>query len=158
MLIVPRAARWLLLAAVAFGAASAGFQAAAEAIDRRRYPPPGRMVRVGGRSLHMIDMGTGHPAVVIVQALGTDTLDFLDFYRELAASGVRVIVYDRIGLGWSDPPRLGRRTHDVMARELHDLLAAAGISPPYVLVGHSLGGSSRAGSRRGIPLMSRAWC
>ena len=27
-----------------------------------------------------------------------------------------------------------------MARELHDLLAAAGISPPYVLVGHSLGG------------------
>lgn len=137
---VPRAARWLLLAAATLGAASAGYQAAAEAIDRRRYPPPGRMVRVGGRSLHMIDMGTGHPAVVIVQALGTDTLDFLAFYRELADSGARVIVYDRAGLGWSDAPPPGRRTADDMARELHDLLAAAGVAPPYVLAGHSFGG------------------
>jgi pimeloyl-ACP methyl ester carboxylesterase len=136
------AARWLLRAAAVLGAvglASAGYQAAAEAADRRKYPPPGRMVDVGGRSLHLIDMGAGSPAVVIVQALGTNALDFLGFYRSLA-SEARVCVYDRAALGWSDPPRPGRRTHDVMARELHDLLAAAGISPPYVLVGHSLGG------------------
>lgn len=136
------AARWLLRAAAALGAVgllSAGYQAAAEAVDRRRYPPPGRMVDVGGRSLHLIDIGAGSPAVVIVQALGTNALDFLGFYRSLA-SEAHVYVYDRAGLGWSEAPRRGRRTHDVMARELRDLLAAAGISPPYVLVGHSLGG------------------
>jgi len=134
--------RWLLRAAVAVGAtglASATYQATAEAIDRRRYPPPGRMVDVGGRSLHLIDLGTGHPAVVIIQALGGNVLDFLDFYRGLATE-MRVCVYDRAGLGWSDPPALGRRTHDDMARELHGLMAAAGIAPPYVLVGHSSGG------------------
>jgi pimeloyl-ACP methyl ester carboxylesterase len=137
---VPRSARWLLLAAAVIGAASAVYQAAAEAVDRRRYPPPGRMVDLGGRSLHMIDMGAGDPAVVIVQALGADTLDFLGFYRELAASGVRVIVYDRAGLGWSDAPPIGRPTVDGMARELHDLLAAAAIPRPCVLAGHSFGG------------------
>lgn len=138
-----RSARWLSIAAAALsaaGIASAAYQAAAEARDRKRYPPPGRLVNVGGRSLHLIDMGTGSPAVVIVQALGANSLDFLGFYRELAASGVRVIVYDRAGLGWSKAPAPGRRTHDDMARELHGLLAAAKIAPPYVLAGHSFGG------------------
>jgi pimeloyl-ACP methyl ester carboxylesterase len=128
------------VAVAAVGLASASYQAAAEAIDRRRYPPPGRMIDVGGRSLHMIDMGSEHPAVVIVQALGADTLDFLEFYRELAASGTRVIVYDRAGLGWSGAPPIGRWTAGDMARELHDLLAAAGVTGPVVLAGHSIGG------------------
>jgi pimeloyl-ACP methyl ester carboxylesterase len=97
------------------------------------------MIDVGGRSLHLIDMGEGSPVVVVVQALGGNVLDFLDFYRSLAGE-TRVCVYDRAGLGWSDPPGLGRRTHDDMARELRDVLAGAGLAPPYVLVGHSLGG------------------
>jgi pimeloyl-ACP methyl ester carboxylesterase len=85
-------------------------------------------------------MGTGSPAVVFIQVLGANCLDFLGFYRELAASGMRVIVYDRAGLGWSEAPAPGRRTHDDMARELHRLLATAKIAPPYVLAGHSFGG------------------
>lgn len=135
--------RWLSLAATvlaAVGTTSAVYQTAAEAIDRKRYPPPGRMVDVGDRSLHLVDMGIGSPAVVIIQALGANSLDFLGFYRELAASGMRVIVYDRAGLGWSKAPAPGRRTHDDMAHELHGLLAAAKIAPPYVLAGHSFGG------------------
>jgi len=57
------------------------------------------MVNVGGRSLHLIEMGSGSPPVVIVQALGGNVLDFLGFYRELA-SEMRVCVYDRAGLGF----------------------------------------------------------
>jgi len=135
--------RWLSLAATvlaAVGTTSAVYQTAAEAIDRKRYPPPGRMVDVGDRSLHLVDMGIGSPAVVIIQALGANSLDFLGFYRELAASGMRVIVYDRAGLGWSKAPAPGRRTHNDMAHELHGLLAAAKIAPQYVLAGHSFGG------------------
>lgn len=51
--------------------------------------------------LHLLEMGASSPAVVIVQALGANVLDFLGFYRELAASGMRVCVYDRAGLGWA---------------------------------------------------------
>lgn len=47
--------------------------------------------------------------------------------------------YDRAGRGWSDPdpdsPTLSRTVAD-----LHALLREADLAPPYVLVGHSLGG------------------
>jgi pimeloyl-ACP methyl ester carboxylesterase len=48
-------------------------------------------------------------------------------------------LYDRSGLGWSDP---GPRPHSAgrIADELHQLLDAAGVPAPYLLVGHSLGG------------------
>jgi pimeloyl-ACP methyl ester carboxylesterase len=50
-----------------------------------------------------------------------------------------VCTYDRAGMGWSDPGPLPR-TAERFARELHTLLANAGIAGPYVLVGHSQGG------------------
>jgi pimeloyl-ACP methyl ester carboxylesterase len=51
-----------------------------------------------------------------------------------------VCAYDRAGQGWSDEaasPRDGIQS----AKELHTLLAAAGEHGPYVLVGHSTGGT-----------------
>jgi pimeloyl-ACP methyl ester carboxylesterase len=58
------------------------------------------------------------------------------------AQPTRAGVYDRVGLGWSDPsPR--PRTALVMVEELHALLATAEVPGPYVLVGHSFGGLVR---------------
>lgn len=52
---------------------------------------------------------------------------------------LRPALYDRAGLGWSDPgPR--PRTAGRIADELHELLQAVGVPRPYLLVGHSLGG------------------
>ncbi len=52
---------------------------------------------------------------------------------------VHVCSYDRAGLGYSDSsPR--PRTSSVIAQELHELLQSAHIAPPYILVGHSMGG------------------
>jgi pimeloyl-ACP methyl ester carboxylesterase len=53
---------------------------------------------------------------------------------------MRVVVYDRAGIGWSDPAGRGRRTCEDRVQELHGLLGAAGIEPPYVLLAHSMGG------------------
>jgi pimeloyl-ACP methyl ester carboxylesterase len=48
-------------------------------------------------------------------------------------------VYDRPGLDWSDAVARWPSA-EALARELHDLLQAAGVAPPYVVVGHSIGG------------------
>jgi pimeloyl-ACP methyl ester carboxylesterase len=51
----------------------------------------------------------------------------------------RVCVYDRAGVGKSDPapkPREGRQVVD----DLHALLLNSSERPPYILVGHSFGG------------------
>jgi pimeloyl-ACP methyl ester carboxylesterase len=55
------------------------------------------------------------------------------------AKFARVCSYDRAGIGYSDSSSQPR-TSKVIAGELHALLQAAGAAPPYVLVGHSMGG------------------
>lgn len=124
------------LAAVAL--ASRAYRKLAEARDARRYPPPGEMVDIGGRRLHLCRAREGTPSVVIVPCLSGPGSEWWDVQRKLA-SYTSVYTYDRAGTGWSD---IGPwpRTFAVMADELHQLLTAAAIPPPYLLVGHSTGG------------------
>lgn len=49
------------------------------------------------------------------------------------------IIYDRNGIGESEIDTAVKTDSDVVKR-LHDLLATLKISPPYLLVGHSIGG------------------
>jgi pimeloyl-ACP methyl ester carboxylesterase len=96
-------------------------------------------VNIGGHRLHILEAGEGSPAVVVVPALGDGVLGWLRVQRALAAD-TRVVLYERAGTGWSDPPPRGRQTPAGMAAELKLLLQAAGVAPPYVLAAHSLGG------------------
>ncbi len=66
-------------------------------------------------------------------------LDYLKVHERVAALTTSVL-YDRSGTGWSDDIALPRTAHEV-TDELRDLLYAADIPAPYVLVGHSLGGA-----------------
>jgi len=134
-----RIAMGAVTAIAAAGLSSAAYQEAAAARDRRRFPAPGRLVGIGGRRLHLLEAGEGSPAVVVVPALGDSAVAWERIQQSLAPE-VHVCLYDRAGIGWSDPPRRGRRTASGMAGDLHALLTAAGIQPPYILVGHSIGG------------------
>jgi len=75
--------------------------------------------------------------VVIVTFLGEPGHGWAELQRRLAQH-TTVVLYDRAGLGRSDegPWPTGERIVD----DLHALLYAARIPPPYVLVGHSAGG------------------
>lgn len=114
------------------------YQLIGAARDRERFPPPGRMVDIGGQRLHLIESGSGRPAVILESGISASGLNWTRVRTEIARFTL-ACAYDRAGLGWSDPadsPRLASR----MTEELHALLGAAGIAPPYVLAGHSFGG------------------
>jgi pimeloyl-ACP methyl ester carboxylesterase len=140
-----RVLRWLLrgllvvlIIVVGLVVMGALYQTLATARDARRYPPSGRLIDVGGYKLHLLCEGTGSPTVVLDAANQGTVSNWIWIQSELAA-GTRVCAYDRAGLGWSD---LAPETQDATAnaQALHVLLERAGESPPYVLVGHSLGG------------------
>src|SRR6266566_495213 len=126
-------------AVAAAGAVSFTYQRIEEARDCRRFPPPGRLVDIGGRCLHQETAGEGSPTVVIIPALADNVLQWLPILEGVAAE-TQACVYDRAGIGWSDPPPRARRASELMAADLHALLCAAGVAPPYVLAGHSIGG------------------
>ena len=110
----------------------------AEARDRRFNANPGKRFDVGGFKMNIDCTGKGIPTVILESGLGDTFLSWRKVQPQIAQF-VQVCSYDRAGLGYSDPSPLSR-TSRVIAEELHALLQAAGIPPPYILVGHSLGG------------------
>ncbi len=118
--------------------ASICYQIIGSVSDRRRYPPHGKLVDVGGYRLHISVSGEGEPTVILDTGLG-HTSQIWGLVQSEVASFTRVCSYDRAGYGWSDP-RSSPRTSIQIVEELHKLLKNAGLPGPYVLVGHSFGG------------------
>jgi pimeloyl-ACP methyl ester carboxylesterase len=119
--------------------AGAVYESVAEAADLRAYPPPGRMIDVGGHRLHINCVGTGTPTVVIDAGWGDSSGPWSSWVQPEAARTTRVCTYDRAGMGYSESGPLPR-TAERFAQELHTLLHGADVPGPYVLVGHSMGG------------------
>jgi len=107
--------------------------------DRKpKYPPPGKLVDIGGYRLHLNCTGKSGPTIVLIAGAGDFSFDW-GLVQGDVTRFARVCSYDRAGLAWSDPgptPRTMRQD----AHELQMLLRAARIKAPYVLVGHSIGG------------------
>ena len=99
---------------------------------------PGR-VDIGGRSLFMECHGSGSPTVIFLAGTQVPRLAMSGVEKGLADASVRVCDYDRAGEGSSDPAPKPQTDLDV-GDDLAAVLAAAKIDPPYVLVGHSVGG------------------
>ena len=102
-------------------------------------PPPGKLIDIGGRRLHGLAVGRGSPAVVFESGGGGGSAVQDLVVQRLVSAFARAIIYDRAGLGWSDPPPPGRSFLE-RADDLHALLKATGEAPPYVIVGSSFGG------------------
>src|SRR4029077_16375311 len=103
-----------------------------------RYPPPGRMLDVGGRRLHVYETGQGSPTVLLEAGIAATSLSWRPVQDEITKFA-RVASYDRAGLGWSDT-NSKPLTLSGLVDDLQSLLKAAQLQPPYILVGHSFGG------------------
>jgi len=105
--------------------------------DTSVYAKPQQMVDIGGRKLHLHCQGSGSPTVVFEAGAGLAGWDWLRVHPHIAKR-TRACIYDRAGLGFSEPSgRTGTAAN--AADDLQALLAAATLSPPYVLVAHSYG-------------------
>jgi pimeloyl-ACP methyl ester carboxylesterase len=104
---------------------------------RAALPAPGELIDVAGHAFHLNCLGSGAPTVLIDAGNGSFSLEWTPIQRELSAVA-RVCTFDRPGYGWSAPGPAPRDGAQVVA-ELHTALAG-NAAPPYILVGHSLGG------------------
>ena len=105
----------------------------------RDFPPPGKMVDVGGRRIQLNCEGVGSPTVVFESGLSIEgSLTWSDVQPQVVKR-TRACSYSRAGLMWSDA---STATADInrVAHDLHAALTNGGEDGPLVLVGHSLGG------------------
>ena len=120
-----------------FGVTGVTFQAIATRSDLEKYPPPGKLIDMGGYRLHLHCMGEGSPTVILDAAADMMSADW-GWIQPEVATVTRVCAYDRAGMGWSDSGPSPRDAREIGA-ELHALLVRSGITGRYVLVGHSAG-------------------
>lgn len=109
----------------------------------------GQRIVVGGRRVYLVRQGVGQsvgradgrpsqPSVVLETGLGHVSAVW-GLVQPGVARFADVLAYDRAGYGWSDPGPRPRASARIVA-ELHALLGACALPPPYLLVGQSFGG------------------
>jgi pimeloyl-ACP methyl ester carboxylesterase len=105
--------------------------------------PPTRMVSVEGIQMRVWTAGldqrkAGQTVVVLEAGSGANLETWKPIFADVARLAP-VVAYDRRGLGGSAPDTATPTFARIVAT-LHALLQELRVPPPYVLVGHSLGG------------------
>jgi pimeloyl-ACP methyl ester carboxylesterase len=101
-------------------------------------PPPGQMIDIGGRRLHLRCSGTGTQTVIVENGGGAFSIDW-SLVQPAVSKFARICTYDRAGYAWSDPGPAPDMVGQIVD-DLHLLLHRAKIAPPYVMAGASIGG------------------
>lgn len=101
---------------------------------------PAQVENIDGHHVETATAGSGGAATVVFEAgLGDDWTPW-DKVASEVAQHARVFAYSRPGYGASDAPWTPRNPATIV-EELRTLLAHEGHAPPYLLVGHSMGGT-----------------
>lgn len=112
-----------------------GWRALAEA---QRSLPTTRVAHVADGPVEYLTAGDGRPAIVLLGGVGLPHQVWALIFPQLASIST-VFVHNRHGVGASAAPRRAQ-TGTAIVETLRAALAAARVPPPYVLVGHALGG------------------
>jgi len=119
-----------------FFAAAVSSIAVLLAVGSARHMP--EQVSAGESRLRMFVAGTDAPTVVF-DCFGAANLELWNRVQPEVAKFTRTVSYDHGGYWGSEPGPKPRDARQI-ARELRAALRNAGIEPPYVLAGYSLGG------------------
>jgi pimeloyl-ACP methyl ester carboxylesterase len=106
-------------------------------LDARKFPAPGAIVNTSRGSMHVRQMGSGNPAVVLEAGIAASSLNWSILQPQLAEFAA-TYSYDRPGFGWS-APSARECTLQEMSDDLHAVVTALKVTTPYVLMGHSFG-------------------
>ncbi len=127
-----------LIGLVLLGIGGSIYEARAETAVAEQYPAPGELVEVDGRTMHIHCEGEGNPTIILDAGQGGWSSDWDDLMPQLSANN-RVCAYDRAGYGWSEAAA-DDRSPQTATNDLANLLTAAQIEAPYVLVSFSHAG------------------
>lgn len=108
-------------------------------MSTNELPPPGEIINLNGRKVHVQRDGIGSPTVVFESALFGNSLSFARVQPEISKI-TSTLSYDRAGLGYSEPSPNPERISSVIASELFELLETLDLREPLALVGWSAGG------------------
>lgn len=129
----------ILICIAALAAAGFLYQWVGSRRDRKRFADGGRWIEIdSGSRFYLFEKGSGGPTVLFESGIAATNLNWRHI-QESISGFTHTASYDRAGLGWSSHAKTARTPANI-AMELHSMLEAAGIKPPYVLVGHSFGG------------------
>ncbi len=98
-----------------------------------------RVVEENGRAIEIVTAGSGSATVVFESGLGNDWKPW-DAVASDISTDARVFAYSRPGYGESAGATTSRDAATIV-EELRTLLVHQGYAPPYILVGHSFGGT-----------------
>jgi pimeloyl-ACP methyl ester carboxylesterase len=113
------------------------YQGVATALERRRFPHPGRLIDVGGHQLHLFCTGSGTPTVVLEAPEATMSAAWALVQTSIGRV-TRACSYDRAGLGWSEAGDKPFAPDDA-APQLQALLAKSYERGPFIIAGAELG-------------------
>lgn len=100
--------------------------------------PPSRLISTHSGALEAIVAGQGGPSILLFSGAGVTLEGWRPLFPAIEQIGA-VLAWNRFGAGKSDRPR-EPQTGALVVACLRELLRQTGLKPPYVLVGHSLGG------------------
>jgi len=126
----------VILSLIAVGGAAGTIMAATSS---NPAPTSGHTYLVNGNRLYLNCTGSGSPTVILFNGLGERTPSWA-WVQANVSTTTRVCSFDRAGEGWSGGKATAQNGPQ-MASDAHALLAAAHVPGPYVVAGHSVGGT-----------------
>ena len=147
---------WLILAIVILLAMQLTLQLICTRIDRKKFPPPGKLVDIPGAQMHVCTLGRGTPHVVLESGIAASSINWGPLQAELGRM-TTTYSYDRAGFGWSVSQNR-KCTLARMADDLHAMLAAMRVPATTCSLDIHLPATSPVLTPTAIRKNSQAWC
>ena len=110
-------------------------------LQHNAAPPYERLTVEGERRLHVLCEGPEAAPFVLFDAGAFGNYTHGWWVKEALRADHRICLYDRAGMGWSDPvPESASPDPDWHVQDIRRLRAALGQETPFVLIGHSMAG------------------